>query len=134
MPYVDKIQSFHKWSVLKIKIHCTLTTSRYFKSRDIWWASLGVNIGSEEDGKNNNFERPVLVLKKFNEYLALIAPLSSKLKENNQYYHKILIRSYNNSVMISQIRIMSVKRLIRKMGRLDPVQFKEVIEKLINFW
>lgn len=134
MLYVDKIQSFHKWSVLKINIHCTLTTSRYFKSRDIWWASLGVNIGSEEDGKNNNFERPVLVLKKFNEHLALIAPLSSKLKENNQYYHKILIISYNNSVMISQIRIMSVKRLIRKMGRLDPVQFKEVIEKLMNFW
>ncbi len=30
------------------------------------WCSIGINVGDEEDGKNELYERPVLVIKKFN--------------------------------------------------------------------
>lgn len=50
---------------------------------------MGVNIGYEEDGKNEKFERPVLILKKFNQYLILVVPLSSKIKNNKYYFEKI---------------------------------------------
>ena len=42
--------------------------------KDIWWVSVGVNVGFEEDGKNDNFVRPVLVLKKFNNDMFLGIP------------------------------------------------------------
>ena len=47
------------------------------KERDIWWCSIGVNIGDEIDGKNELFHRPVLILKKFSSELCLVAPTSA---------------------------------------------------------
>lgn len=51
-----------------------------FHDREIWWCSLGINIGREQDGKNADFVRPVLILKIFNNETAWILPLSSKIK------------------------------------------------------
>jgi hypothetical protein len=68
---------FVEWTKLKIRIHCLEKVPRYFKERGIWWTSLGVNIGHEQNGKNEKFERPVLVLKRFNEYLLWVLPLTS---------------------------------------------------------
>jgi hypothetical protein len=31
----------------------------YFREKEIWWACLGANIGFEQNGKNENFERPI---------------------------------------------------------------------------
>lgn len=42
-----------------------------FYEREIWWCSLGVNIGFEQDGTNDLFERPVLVIKKIQPRRAL---------------------------------------------------------------
>ena len=47
--------------------------------------TLGKNIGDEEDGKTEDFERPPLIFRKFNKNLLFILPLSSKIKENNEY-------------------------------------------------
>ena len=58
-----------EWSKKKIEINNSNKYPRFFKEREIWWASIGSNVGSEEDGKNNDFERPVLILKKFNKDL-----------------------------------------------------------------
>ena len=32
-----------------------------FHEREIWWCSIGINLGDEQDGKNELFERPVLI-------------------------------------------------------------------------
>jgi len=39
----------------------------FCNKREIWWCSLGLNVGVEEDGKNQLFKRPVLVVKVFND-------------------------------------------------------------------
>jgi hypothetical protein len=39
---------------------------KYIKEREIWWCSAGLNIGDEQNGKNFNFERPFIIIKKFN--------------------------------------------------------------------
>ena len=33
-----------------------------FKERDIFWVSIGQNIGYEQNGKSDIFSRPVLIL------------------------------------------------------------------------
>jgi len=53
---------FLNWSLKKEKLH-NRDKKIYFHEREIWWCSLGLNIGYEEDGKNDNYTRPILVLK-----------------------------------------------------------------------
>jgi len=69
---------------------------------------VGANVGFEEDGKNGNFVRPVLIVKKFNRELFLGAPMSTKLKDN-KYYILVTVKGNTVSVMTSQIRVFSSK-------------------------
>jgi len=57
----------------------------FFHEREIWFVSIGLNIGFEEDGKGETFLRPVLILKKFNNESFWGVPITRRLK-NNQYY------------------------------------------------
>ncbi len=122
------IKDFDSWNEIKKKVHARERVV-FCNMREIWWCSLGVNIGSEEDGKNELFERPVLVIKVFNTSILRVIPLTSKQKEDE---HHVSV-SYNNrigSAILSQIKTISTKRLSRKLCRLDEVQFKKVIERI----
>ena len=55
---------FDKWNNKKKQLHVR-TNAPTFKEREVWWCSLGANIGTEQNGKGQNFTRPVLVLRKF---------------------------------------------------------------------
>jgi mRNA interferase MazF len=130
----ERVKLIRDWCQVQIDIAASSGEKKYFQERDVWWASIGINIGDEENGKHQKFERPVLILKKFNQHLILIVPLSSKLKNNNKYYHKIIISGQSGSVIVSQIRAISSKRLIRKMGQIDIKNFsalRQLIRSLI---
>ncbi len=88
-----------------------------------------MNIGHEENGKNQLYERPILVLKKFNRHIFLGIPLSSSLKEN-PYYQQVRYHNKKHSCIISQIRLLSSKRLLRRLVRLRETEFKKVQEKI----
>ena len=51
-----------------------------FKEGDIWWCSLGLNIGTESYGKGETFRRPVLIIKKLSGDACITLPLTSKQK------------------------------------------------------
>ena len=93
----------------------------FFREKEVWWTALGVNIGFEQDGKGEEFRRPVLILKKFNKYVVLVVPLTTKIKKDNKYY--VLCSIANNSItrmaIISQIRLIDIKRFIDKLGVAD---------------
>jgi mRNA interferase MazF len=93
----------------------------------VWWCALGVNVGFEQDGKGSEFRRPVLILKKFNQFVFLAVPLSTKTKENNKYYLQCnLGDGIPRSVIISQIRMLDTRRLMDKLGVLDEKSFFEI--------
>lgn len=102
-----------------------------FHEREIWWCSIGQNIGDEQDGKNELFERPVLVLKKFNSKICWALPMSTK-KKNNKYYHPVTNDENSPSVILSQLRLVSVKRFRRFIQKITPHQFEIVRERVIN--
>jgi mRNA interferase MazF len=98
----------------------------YFKEREIWWCHLGFNIGSEENGKGRNFERPILILKKVNNDLFLSVPLTTK---NHDQHYKFSVGKINKQktyVIWTQVRILSQKRLIRKDSILSTNYFKQI--------
>jgi mRNA interferase MazF len=123
------LASFVSWTKLKFQIHTATTQPPYFREREIWWASIGVNIGHEQDGKNTYFERPVLVLRKFNQYMFWGVPQSSKAKQG-QFYYQTADSGESYSLMLSQMRVFSSKRLIRKLRTIPGVEFEEIKNKI----
>jgi len=121
-------QRFSDWAQLKLKLHFSSRTF-YFKERQIWWASVGQNIGSEQNGKNRDFERPVLVVRKFNEQMFLGVPISTKLKQG-QYFYEFGKNSRSYCVILSQIRLFSSNRLLRRIGKMDIFDYEQVKSRL----
>ncbi len=121
-------KEFDKWIELKQKLN-NRKSAPTFKEREVWWCSIGANIGSEEDGKNQLFNRPILVVRKFNNNLFLAIPLSSKIKEN-KYYHQIHLQGKEGSVLLSQIRVLESKRLNHKIATITKEQFEQVRERI----
>ncbi len=125
------MKNFDSWNIHKKHLEHIFSACVQYHEREIWWCSIGINLGHEQDGKNSLSERPVLVVKKFNPQIAWILPLSSKLKIGKYYY---TVKSLQGSftVILSQLRLISVKRFRRYMKKLSPHQFQIVKSKLID--
>jgi mRNA-degrading endonuclease toxin of MazEF toxin-antitoxin module len=121
-------KDFDGWNSLKKNIN-SRQMRVFYSVRDVWWASLGINIGSEEDGKNELFERPVLLIKIFNDHMIRVVPLTSKLRDDNNY---VLFECEGliGSAILSQLKTISPKRLTRRFGRLGIVDFSTIIKRL----
>ena len=128
---IDPIaQAIVDWTRLKIKLHFSGRVV-YFKEKQIWWIAVGQNIGDEQNGKNSNFERPVLILKKFNMNMFLGVPISTKIKDD-QYKYTFTNNGTQFSANLSQIRVFSTKRLLRKVGVMENADFEQVKAVLNN--
>jgi mRNA-degrading endonuclease toxin of MazEF toxin-antitoxin module len=125
----EYIKEFDLWNEKKKEIEQS-NVERLCREREVWWCSLGVNIGSEQDGKNELFERPVLVLKRYNTDLILVLPITSAEKDN-MYYVKIK-SVMSSSVILSQIRSIDSKRLLRKVGMLSIKDYLLVLFNLFK--
>ncbi len=104
----------------------------FFHEREVWWCSLGINIGVESDGKNDYFERPVLIVKKFNADMIWIIPLTSR-KHNNEYYRKVDHEFGPSWACLTQLRVVSTKRLLRKIGMTVQTDFEAVLNSLSSY-
>jgi mRNA interferase MazF len=117
-------ESYIEW--IKKKFWLTnLTRNMQVKEGEVYWCSLGLNVGDEENGKGKDFRRPVLVLRKFNNSIFIGVPLTTKNKEN-KYYTKILLKDNEVSAIISQLRVLDVKRLDEKIGYVPKLDFQKV--------
>ena len=56
-------KNFDHWNKSKKKIEVRRDKFLY-KEGDVWWCSVGLNIGTESCGKGGEFRRPVLIIKK----------------------------------------------------------------------
>ncbi len=121
---MEKEKDFDVWNDKKKSLHKT-PEALYFHEREIWWVSLGVNIGFEEDGKNEYFTRPVLILKKFSKNVFVGIPLSTTKKEG-RYYFKFCFLENESTALLSQIRLFDTRRLKDKMGKLEGVVFQKI--------
>ena len=119
---LDPVQRFLSWTSRKISIHFTERPEFYFYERELWWASLGENIGSETNGKNFYFERPVVIVKKFSKDMVFVIPTTTKVKVGS-WYHSIECNGVRSQAVLAQARTISAKRLIRKIGNVSTEQF-----------
>jgi mRNA interferase MazF len=93
---------------------------------------LELMLGVESDGKNDNFERPVLIVKKFNGQMCWSVPLTSK-ERKGEHYLRVNYDDGISFVCLSQIKTMSSKRLLRKIGMISEKEFNEVVEGIVKY-
>ncbi|MBI2631114.1 type II toxin-antitoxin system PemK/MazF family toxin [Candidatus Nomurabacteria bacterium] len=123
-------KDFDKWNTEKKNVDAKIiNTELFFYAREIWWCSAGLNIGVEANGKHENFERPMLIVKKFNADMVWAIPLTTQRK-SNKYYYKLNHENVKSWVVLSQIKTISAKRFLRKVGSISEADFKEVILRL----
>lgn len=124
---------FSEWAKLKPHIHFSSNQNVFPKRREIWWVSLGQNIGVEMNGKNDAFERPVLVVKVFNVQALLVAPVSSMVHEDQYLFPFKNILGVLNVVNLSQLRTISSKRFRRKIGEMGTQEFGQIVRLVKDF-
>lgn len=103
----------------------------FFKEKEVWFCSIGKNIGSEQNGKHEIFERPVLIFKKFSNDLFLGIPMTSRIK-NDIYHFKLTDIPTPSYLILSQIRILDRKRLNRKLRIITDEEYHNVFISFIN--
>ncbi len=125
-----KINNLKKWHNLKDYIE-NKKNNIFFYEREIWFCHLGCNIGDEQDGKNTNFERPILIIKKFNKNIFLSVPLTSQNKIG-KYYYQFEYQDKKYSIILSKIKILDRKRLTRKIRSFPKKDFEIVKYRIIK--
>jgi mRNA interferase MazF len=127
-------KNFDYWNDLKKEIDKTeIVPEKFPKEREVWMSSLGQNIGYEQNGSGNNFIRPVLVIKKFNNQMFWIVPLTTKQKEFDFYFNYADPNNQEVSAILAQIRLVSVKRFNRKMYEISNEIYIKIKENIKSF-
>lgn len=119
------IKKFKTWIDLKSKLHNVTAKPPFISEGEVWWCSLGENIGSEINGKSELFSRPVLVFKKLSRENFFGIPMTSQIK-NGTWYVKIVVGGKESCAILAQARNLSVKRLSTKLYELDEVDMQKI--------
>lgn len=119
---------FDEWNIEKQRLH-NFGRQPAIKNGEIWWCSMGENVGVEINGKGAAFMRPVLVVRKLSEASFVGLPLTSQLHEGT-WYGYFRFKGKDEYAVLAQIRTFSVKRLYRKMGSIDDIELYNIQKKL----
>jgi len=127
----NKKQNLDRWN--KIKKDTELDNIKvYFKERDIFWTRLGENIGFEQNGKGDEFQRPVIILKKYTNDMFLGIPLSTTPRDGSFFFQFSFIKDEISTALLVQHKLYSKKRLIKKIGMIDKNNFQNLKIKLYD--
>lgn len=128
------MDDFDHWNELKKKIEVSEPEPEKFpKVGEVWMSNLGKNIGYEQNGSGDNFSRPVLIVKKFNNQMFWCVVLSTKQKKFDFYFNYTDPNGEKVSAILAQLKLTSIKRLRRKLYDFDKHKLEEVKSRLKSF-
>ncbi len=118
----EQIKQFDLWNIRKQEVHLRTKSPRLVE-RQIWWCFLGCNVGSEEDGKHEHFERPVIIFRIFSENTFWAIPLTTKKwPDESRIHYTFECNGIVRAAEIHQMRLLSSRRLDRY---IDTVSFQD---------
>lgn len=117
-------KDFDGWNKIKKQTHAE--HPRLYTVREIWWCRLGVNVGTEQDGRGEKFLRPALILRGFGSDACLIAPLTTSTREHALRVSVGEVEGIQARANLSQLRVIDTRRLVEKVGFLEKEIFTNV--------
>jgi mRNA-degrading endonuclease toxin of MazEF toxin-antitoxin module len=123
------LKNFDNWNDIKKKISKE-KKPRSFQEMDIFNVKIGKNVGFEQNGVGNQFVRPVIILKKFNQHFFFAVPLSTTTKKSPYNFEFEFIENKPSVALLSQLRNMDAKRLLNKIGKIKKDDFQELKKRI----
>jgi len=109
---------------------------RTFQERETWWCSVGGNVGTETYGKNKQYNRPALILRKHSKQLFFGIPLTSvikpNIKPNREDTHVCDFKGKTQCALLSQARAWDSKRLSHNRGQMLIPEFEIIQNKFVG--
>ena len=122
MEEMDK--DFDRWN--KVKKKTNAEEPRLYTVREMWWCRLGVNIGTEQDGRGEWYVRPCVILRGFGQDACLVAPLTTSTRDHPLRVSVGMVEGRSARANLSQVRVVDTRRLERKIGFLE----KEILKRI----
>jgi len=122
-------KDYAKWHRNKAYLHNTKIRPN-FHEKEIWFCSLGSNIGYEQDGSGSHYLRSAIIVRKFNNQVALIVPLTKTAKTGVHYFSLQFRPNEMSTAILSQIRLIDGKRLQYKAGNISKANCNLLKQKL----
>lgn len=113
-----------RWN--EIKKRTDAEKPRLYTVREIWWCRFGLNIGTEQNGDDEKFLRPALILRGFGADACLVAPLTTSTRKHPLRVVIGLVDGREARANLSQIRVVDTRRLVEKIGFLEQDMFIEI--------
>jgi mRNA interferase MazF len=104
------LKRFSEWFGLKKKLHERQQTPPLVSEREIWWASVGENVGSEINGKSALFSRPVIIYKKLSHGFYFVIPTTTQKKEGS-WFVRVRYQRTDMTACLHQARAIDHRRL-----------------------
>ena len=117
-------KDFDNWNIEKK--NANNNKGRYYHEREVWWCTLGVNIGYEQDGLGRSFQRPVLVIKGLSSNTCVVAPLTTSESTHPMRISLGEINGKRAFVIISQLRVVDTRRFTERLHVLNKEIFDGV--------
>ena len=124
-------KDFDKWNILKKEIN-SKKQKFYVKQREVWSVKMWKNVWFEEDWKWEDFERPVLVLKKI-WIMYLCISMTTQWKDND-FYYKLLDTQESSYIILSQAKLFDLKRFHYKIRTVSKNEFLDIQKRLKTLW
>lgn len=125
-------KDFDEWNKAKKKTN--EERPRLYTVREIWWCRLGVNIGTEQDGRGENFLRPAIILRGFGPDACLVIPLTTSVHRHPLRVPVGMIDDREARANLSQIRVVDTRRLVEKIGFLEKEVFAHIRKAARNLF
>jgi len=128
------MEDFDKWNEVKKGIEADNNDPDKFpKEGEVWMSTLGKNLGFEQNGSGDNFSRPILIIKKFNNHMFWAVSLSTKQKNLSFYFNYSDPHAHKVSAILAQMKLVSIKRFKRKLYDIPHELLEDIKRKLKSF-
>ncbi len=124
-------KNFEQWNLIKQQINYENRSVR-IRAGDVCWIFVGVNVGSEIDGKGESFLRPALILNVMGDDLVLIIPLTSKQKQLPRYI-PLEIQDRTSFLCLHQLKVVSQNRILRRIEHISDSRLASVRHNVLLF-
>ncbi|MGB3750058.1 MAG: type II toxin-antitoxin system PemK/MazF family toxin, partial [Arcobacteraceae bacterium] len=123
---------FDKWNNLKKQIHKKKENIK-FSQGNIYFMSVGHNIGGEIYGHDDLFLRPVLVYRKLSSNTFIGIPLTSKQKEGNYFFTFRYTKKTLSTALLNQMKVFDIKRTAYYDGYINIKDFTKLRDQVKEF-